>query len=1046
MKQKLVLLGLILLCYISGIAQSRPVTGIVTGADNKAIISATINVKGTKLATTTDGQGKFQLNVPAGSNTLVVSSVGYILKEVTVDAGTSNLDIVLVADNKQLGEVVVTALGIQRSAKSLTYSTQKVSNADLTTVKDANFINSLSGKVAGVTITKSSSGIGGSTRVIIRGNKSTRENQPLYVVDGIPLSNFSPGQPGDVYGQTLGYVGLDGGDGISNMNPDDIENISVLKGASAAALYGSAAANGVIMITTKKGKAGSVKIDFSTELTFDNRLMKAPLQFKYGQTTPATATTTGSADSWGAVVNAPNHVDPFFQTGVTSFNSLSLTGGTDKSQSYFSYSYLDNKGIISTSALNKHNFTFRNNYKFSERFSSDFSVLYINQTSKNRPVSGLYDNPLTGLYEFPRGLDFNQYKNNFEVYSPVRNFNIQNWWDLNSDKGFTGSENEQNPYWLLNRNTSKNTLNRVYSNISFTYKINNWINLQARGNVDKSLNDIDVKAYATTHPILVAKNGGYTLLKAVNTQLYGDLLLTGNRDLSKNLKLSATLGTSISDNKLDQTTFGTNTSGGDGLQVANIFVLPNIIPNNLSLTQSLVHKQMQALFATTQFNLGGKLYLDLTARNDWSSSFAFTDTKSKGYFYYSAGLTAVLSDMVKLPEPISFSKFRISYAKVGNDVAAYATYNPAFFTNFSNNQGVNKNNSGPYPGTNLKPEDNRSFEIGTEWRFLKDRIGFDFTYYKNNNFNQYLTLPAAAGSGLNTWYINGGNIQNTGVELSVNASPIKSKNITWTTAVNFATNKNKIISLSNDQLNVVRKFYNFTGIGNFMYASNAVVGGSWGDIYGYFFKRNVAGTIVVGADGAPLRGEDTSANPIVGDSKQKYLGNANPKYTLGWSNNFNIHQFSVSFLIDGRFGGKVMSETQAILDGIGASQATADMRNAGGVTIDAVKEDGSKWTGPIDAKIFYKAVGGPGGISEYYMYDATNIRLREFAVGYTLPIKTKSISSVKLSLIGRNLFFFSKKAPFDPETSMATSNSLQGIETFGIPSTRSMGVSLKVGF
>ncbi|MEO6583303.1 MAG: SusC/RagA family TonB-linked outer membrane protein, partial [Ferruginibacter sp.] len=652
----------------AGFASPKDViTGKVFDTNGNPVAGITVTVKGKNRGTSTNSSGVFSIEA-SKNDVLIFTSVGYSLKEVTVGDDT-NLTVQLIEENKQLNEVVVTALGIERKSKSLTYATQKLSNEDLTTVKDASFVNSLTGKIAGVNITKSASGIGGSTRVIIRGNKSTRENQPLYVVDGVPLANFSPAQPGDVYGQALGYVGLDGGDGIANINSDDIESVNVLKGASAAALYGSAAANGVILITTKKGKAGRVKIDVSSELTFDSRLYKTPLQFKYGQTTPATAVTTGSGDSWGSAVNAPNHVDPFFKTGVTSFNSLSLTGGSEKSQSYFSYGYLDNTGIIPTSSLDKHNFTFRNNYKFSDRFSTDFNVLYITQTSKNRPVSGLYDNPLTGLYEFPRGLDFDYYKNNYEVYSPVRNFNIQNWWDLNSDKGYTGSEVEQNPYWLLNRNTSKNKLDRIYSNLSATFKITDWLSLQARGNIDKSINNIDVQSYATTHPILTAKNGSYSLLKAVNTQLYGDLLLTGNKSLSDNLKLNATIGTSILDTKLDQASFGTTTSGGDGLQVANIFVLPNIMPNNLSISyggdhDGLRHKQVQAVFATGSLNWNDNIYVDLTARNDWSSTLAFTPTKNKGYFYYSGGLTAVLSDMFKMPEPISFSKIRISYARV----------------------------------------------------------------------------------------------------------------------------------------------------------------------------------------------------------------------------------------------------------------------------------------------------------------------------------------------------------------------------------------------
>lgn len=1026
------------------ISPNDVITGKVVDKDGNPVAGVTVAVKGKKKGTSTNSSGVFSIDAKKG-DVLIFTSVGYDLQEIIV-GDDNNIQVALVENNKQLNEVVVTALGIERKSKSLTYSTQKVSNAELTTVKDASFVNSLTGKIAGVTISKSSSGIGGSTRVIMRGNKSTRENQPLYVVDGIPLVNFSPAQPGDEWGQSgVGFVGLDGGDGVANLNPDDIESVNVLKGASAAALYGSSAANGVILITTKKGKAGKTKVDFSSEVTFDNPLYKQPLQFKYGQTATPSAGNPGSIDSWGGPVTATNNVNGFFQTGVTSFNSISLAGGTDKSQTYFSYSYTDNKGIIPTASIKKHNINIRQTTKFfNDRLTADANILFIHQDSHNRPVSGLYDNPLTGLYEFPRGLDFNKYKQ-YEVYSSVRNTNVQNWWDNNYDSSFTGSETEQNPYWLLNRSPSNNSLDRVFTNITLNFKINSWLNLQARGNVDKSFNDIDLESYATTSVVLTGKNGTYSLLKAVNTQLYGDLLLTGNKKITDKLGLTATIGTSINDGKSNQTTFGTN-AGTDGLQVPNIFELANIIPNNLSISQTIAHRQVQSLLGTAQLSLNDNLFLDLTGRNDWSSTFAYTPVQNKGYFYYSAGLTAVLSQMVHLPTVITFSKFRVSYAQVGNDVNTYVTNPPPFYINFSPTQSTTVNTKGPVPGTYLQPEDNRSFEAGTEWRFLNDRIGFDFTYYENNNYRQYLEIPAPPGSGLSTWYLNGGNIRNRGIELSVSATPVATKNINWTTTINYARNKNSIISLSNNQLKITSLSYPLTILGNLLYASNLAVGGSWGDIYGRFFQRDANGNIEIDANGAPIKGNDP--NNKVGGSDQKLLGNPNPKYTWGWNNNINIMKFSVSFLIDGKIGGKVMSVTNAVLDGFGDSKATADARDAGGVKLTNAIDTltGNKITTPLDAQTFYKTVGGRDGISEYYMYDATNVRLREFAVGYNFNIKTNWLKTLRLSVIGRNLFFITKKAPFDPDISMATNNGLQGTETFGIPSTRSIGFSLKAGF
>lgn len=1018
------------------------ITGKVSDQNGNPLAGVSITIKGKSRGVSSGTDGSFKIDANEG-DVLVFSYIGYDSKEITVGQDHS-ITISLTETQTQLTDVVVTtALGIQRQAKSLTYSVQKVNNADLTTVQDANFINNLTGRVAGVTISKSASGIGGSTRVILRGNKSTRENQPLYVIDGVPLVNYSPAQPNDEFGQSVGYVGLDGGDGISNLNPDDIENVTVLKGASAAALYGSSAANGVILITTKKGKAGVTKIDISSSLTFDNPLYKEPLQFKYGQTTPMSSTSPGSLESWGGIVNAKDYVNDFFQTGLTSFNSIALSGGTDKAQTYFSYSYTDNKGIVPTSTLKKHNINFRETAQFFDnRLTADFNVLFLNQNAHNRPASGTYDNPIGGLYSLPRGIDFYQYKN-FETFSTLRNMYVQNWWDANFDKGWMASADQQNPYWLLNRNPSQNTLNRVYSNLSFKFKINDWLNIQARGNIDKLYNDIDVKSYATTSPILTANNGGYTLMNAVNTQLYGDLLLSGAKDLSDNIGINATIGTSITDEKSNSNTFGTKT-GGPGLNIPNVFVLSNIQPNYLSISQNIVHRQVQSVFATASLNYKRFVYVDLSARNDWSSTFAFTPNVGKGYLYYAGGVNLILSEMTHLPSFISFGKLRVSYAKVGNDVNAYSTFPPNYYVNFDNTQPTSYNGAAPYPGTFLQPEDNRSFEAGLEFRFFNSKLGIDATYYQNNNYNQYLEVAAPNGSGYSTYFINGGNIRNQGVEVSIYATPIKSTTVTWNTSLNYALNKNKVVSLSNDQLKVGRTYYTLTGLGNLLYASDIVVGGSWGDIYGRFFQRDAYGNIVVDENGAPLKGTDP--NTQVGDQGQKYLGNPNPKYTLGWSNSFDIKHFTVSFLFDGRFGGKVMSVTQAILDKLGDTKATQDARDAGGVNIPAVYEDGTKFNGPLDAQLFYQTVGGQDGISEYYMYDATNVRLRELALAYNFPVKSNWMRSLRLTLIGRNLFFVTKKAPFDPEISMSTNNGLQGTETFSIPSTRSIGLSLNIGF
>lgn len=1022
-------------------ASFDPITGKVKAADGKPIAGVSVTVKGTSKGTSTNADGEFTIEANKG-DVLVFSSVGFQSLEVVVTSAAQS--ITLQETQSQLNEVVVTALGIQRKAKSLTYATQQLSGAELSTVKDANVINGLAGKAAGVQINRSASGVGGSARVVIRGNKSTRENQPLYVIDGIPMPNFSPEQPFDVWGQSsgAGSGGRDGGDGISNINPDDIESINVLKGASASALYGSQAANGAIIITTKKGKAGQSRIDFSSNFTLENVSVKPDLQYRYAQTTLPTATTTGTAESWGAKTSIPDHVKDFFETGKTWTNSISLSGGSPLAQSYFSYSNTYNEGIIPTSTFKRNTLDFRETLKLlNDKLTLDGSVGAVAQKAHNRPVSGIYNNPLTGLYMFPRGLDFNSFKNNYEYFSPTRNVYLQNWWNINNDKGFGGDDNQQNPYWSLYRNLREDKRQRGYGSLAARYQFAPSFSVQARGRFDKSYDEYELKSYAGTQSVLAASNGRYTLEKTFNTQLYGDVIATFERNLETDLSLVVNAGGSILDLKGNDRLFlDTDPNEGQGLEYANKFIVTNIRPTALVAQGNLDRKQTQSAFGSVQLGYKGNLYLDLTGRNDWSSSFAFTPTKSKGYFYYSAGVTAVLSQMARLPDVISFLKARVSYAKVGNDIPPYIS-NPAPYKLNTNNGAVQliKNTKVPLPGTDLKPEDNRSFEAGVDVRFWKDRIGVDFTWYRNNNYNQYLEIPAPLGSGFSRYYLNLGNIQNTGIESIVTIVPYTSKDLTWTSTFNLAANKNKIVELSDPSVPGADTSNAFvlTDFGVNMFASFIKEGGKWGDIYGNkIFVRDVKGNILVDADGTPK-----TTNAI------QFLGNPNPDFIIGWNNTINYKRLNLSFLIDGRFGGHVMSVTQAELDRRGVTETTAIARDNGGVVLpNAVTDNGQAYTNKIDAQKYYSAIGGRAGLGEAYMYDATNIRLREVALGYQIHLSTKAIKEMRVTLVGRNLFFFKKEAPFDSELSMSTGNGLQGVDVFGLPATRSMGLNLKLGF
>ncbi|WP_295118251.1 SusC/RagA family TonB-linked outer membrane protein [uncultured Chitinophaga sp.] len=1030
---------------LNAAAIEKEVRGTVRDAKGGGLPGVTVMVKNTNRGTQTNANGVYVLGAEVGE-VLLFRSVGFLNKEVVV--GSSDvIDVVLEENVKSLSEFVVTALGVQKKSKELTYATQQLNSDDLTKVRDANVINSLAGKAAGVTITRSASGIGGSSRVVLRGNKSTRENQPMYVIDGVPMANFTPAQPTDVWGQASGLTstsGRDGGDGISNINPDDIESINILKGASAAALYGSQASNGVIIITTKKGRAGKGRIDFFSDLTLEKPSVLPKLQYSYGQTEPQTATNTGSEGSWGAKVNAPDHVKDFFKTGTTWTNGISFSGGNEIAQTYFSYSNTTNKGIIPTSKFDRHTLNFRETLKLlNDKLSLDANITFLTQNSHNRPTSGLYYNPLTGLYVMPRGLDFDSYRDNFEYHSPLRNLSLQNWWNINEDKGWSGKDEQQNPYWTLYRDIRTDKRDRALSSLAVKYQLLDWLTVQGRGSFDKSFDEYQLKAYAGTQSVLAPARGRYTLEREYNTQLYADVLFTANKKFDL-FSVGGSLGSSITDVKAhDRILTDVNPYSTNGLNFPNQFSVANILSSSLDVVQGIERKQTQAVFGSAQLGYKDYLFVDLTGRNDWSSTLAFTPTANKGYFYYSAGITAVLSEMVKMPAFVSFAKVRASFAKVGNDIFPYAT-NPSAF-NYRISQGSKReevNPRGPYPSTYLEPEDNRSFEVGADLQLFDKRVMLDVTYYNNNNFRQYMEVPAPSGSAYTIFYLNLGQIRNTGVEAMLTLIPVRNKLITWTSNINFAQNKNEIVSLTNKDIPGAdeNNFFKITEFGVNMFGSFLKEGGAWGDFYtNKEVVRNEQGQLLVEDDGTYIKN----------NSAFRKLGNPNPTFTLGWNNTIDISDFSLSFLIDGRFGGKVMSITQATLDLYGVSAASADARDAGGITLPGnvvKKSDGKPFTGKVDAEKYYNAIAGRAGVGEFYVYDATSIRLRELALSYKLPIRSKVIRNASIGFIGRNLFFLKRDAPFDPETSMGTGNALQGIDVFGMPATRSFGASLKVGF
>ncbi len=987
------------------------VKGVVCDAQGEAIVGVNIIEKGTMNGVTTDRRGKFSLEVDL-HGTLIVSFVGYRTRIIPVE-GRTDFVITLEHDYILLDDVIVTALGLQKKESALSYAAIQVDKDELIRVKNPNMIVALMGKVAGMQVNRSSSGMGGAVKVVMRGNRSVAgNNQPLYVIDGVPMLNESSEQPYTAIGGTADAGNRDAGDGISNLNPEDIESISILKGAPAAALYGTQAANGVILITTKKGLAGKQEVAFTSSVAFDKAMMLPKLQNHYGM--------SDEIESWGERENITtgNPIPSFFRTGVTAIHSLSFMTGNERVQTYFSYANTMGKGILGKHELSKHNINFRETATFYEgRLKIDGNVNLLSQHVKNRPVpGGFYMNPLVGLYRFPRGMDITEYKEHFEE----RHLNVQNWHAPTEDF-------EQNPYWIQERITSRDQRTRAIVSLALNLKITNCFSVQARGNVDYVNDKFRQKYYASTAPALAGNNGRYIDSGNEQEQTYGDVIGTYKGKFS-DFSLDVSLGVSISRKKANELRYDSKTAS---LKFANVFNIANINMNTSAYISEQIDaiREMQSLFVTTQIGFRDYLFLDVSARNDWSSTLAYTSRESRGFFYPSIGVSCLMNRVLKLPEQVTSGKVRVAWSKVGNDIPLYIT-NPV--AHVLAGGGIQASDAASFE--EMKPEMSLSVEVGTEWKFFDSRLHIDFTYYQTHTKNQFFKLPAKDGDEYAYRYVNAGNIQNTGVELMIEGTPVEIKNFSWKTGINYAFNKNKVVRLHAELPVFQYGPYGFSS----SYAMKLKKGGSFGDIYGKAFKRDTDGKILYETDG-----ERQGLPMIEGDGNTVKVGNANPDFTLGWTNAFSWKGLELSLLVDGRYGGKVLSQTQADMDMYGVTKVTGDARDRGYVMLE-----GEKIT---NVKGFYKSiVGGRAGVTEYYMYDATNFRLRELALGYTFPKRwmeaTKFFRDVQLAFTARNLFFIYKEAPFDPDLILSTGNDNQAIEVYGMPTTRSMGFSLRVMF
>ncbi|WP_316837366.1 SusC/RagA family TonB-linked outer membrane protein [Pedobacter nutrimenti] len=1007
--------------------QKAPIKGKVLDDKGLPMPGVTVIIKGTKVATQTDANGNFTIEARE-TDVLVFNMIGFTTVEKMV--GTEkNINVTLQASTQDLNEVVVTALGVEKTSKSLSYNVQTIKSDELTTVKQTNFINSLSGKAAGVTISSSSSGVGGSAKVTLRGNRSVNgNNQPLYVIDGVPMLNANGSQPTDIYGSGVS----DGGDGISNLNPEDIASISILEGASASALYGSQAQNGVILITTKKGKVGKAEINFNSSYQSSQTAYRPKFQNTYGA---SNVVNKADLQSWGApITTSYDNLDQYFRNGNNFNNAINFSAGNQLAQTYLSYANTNASGITPTNKLSRHNLNLRETANFLDgKLTVDASLNYINQIINNKPPIGVYPSPLLSLYLFPRGIDITPYKDNY-YNTQLLGYDRQFWLTKNGDF------HQENPWWILNNEPNVTKRNRYLLTGSVKYTFSQWLNIQVRGNLDRTTDDNESKKYQGTDGNLnLLGNGTYSIGNSTQIQKYADAIANFKIPLnSEDFKIGGLIGTSITDNSSTGLSMGGNLLTPDYFVASNIVAQPSqtiaagatsTLPVLNPGSASKSHTQLQAAFANLDLAYKDWAFVTATFRQDWSSTLAFT---SKQYYNYpSVGLSLVLSQMTKLPDFISFAKVRSSYTEVGNTLPSYLTR----ILNSQNGQGslVFNTNSAEFA---LKPERTKTFETGADLRFLKDRLSLSFTYYKTNTVNQYFAYSPPASSLVGVAYYNAGKIQNTGYQFILGYDAIKNKEFSWNTSFNGSSNKNKILEVRDPNDNT--KFL-LTG-DTYGYSSVVRKGGSYGDIYAQTFAYDDQGRM-------KLEGTGTAASPYrpAKTSEPVYVGNPNPKFQAGWSNTINYKNFSLSLLVDGKFGGKVMSITQSYMDFMGVSEQSGQARDNGGVAVNAVNATGQPVT-TLDPKTYYATIGSRGAMAGAYMYSATVVRLREAALGYNLPIKNNTFKTIRLTLTGRNLFYFYKKAPYDPELTMSTGNGLSGVDAFNMPATRDIGLNLNVTF
>lgn len=1045
------------------LAQDLTVKGTITENSGEPLPGVSVLVKGTARGTVTDLDGKYSLNVSSGEDALIFSFVGYLSKEIVVGSQTT-LDIVMEIDDKELEEVVVTALGVEREQKALGYAVQEVEGEELTQARETNVVNSLSGKVAGVQVVNGASGVGSTSLITIRGESSLipGQNSPLFVVDGIPINNRT------VSNRSEGNLETDYGNGAQDINPDDIESINVLKGPNATALYGSRGANGVILITTKSGKGTSgFQVNVNQNVTFEEPLRIPKYQNSYGQGAGGqfefgdgfgAGINDNIDESWGPAFNgqsiiqhnsitssgvragdfalrprdaagnftdtatplpwtaSPNNIEDFFETGITTSTHVSLQGANDRGNFRTGYTNLQSEGILPNTDYNRENFSLSGSYKLSDKVKVSSSLNYVNSNSDNRANNSYGTENIMYLWVwFGRHIDMNTLRDYWQPgLENVQQFNYNyNWHD--------------NPYFTMFENTNAFDKDRLFGNVRVDFQLTDDLSLFVRSGMDLS-NEIRVgkRAFSTQR----FPRGQYREDDVYFMEQNTDFLLSYNKELNQDFQLGASVGGNLRVEENRYRRFSAN-----ALSVPGIYNFGNAA-EPLAKTQFDDQREVQSLYGFVNLSYKNVLFLDVTGRNDWSSTLP---DGNNSYFYPSVGASAIISDMFEFPSAISFAKVRAGWAVVGNDTDPYALRNTFSFNEpFGSFQRVSA--SSVLRNANLKPEETSSIELGADLRFFDGRLNLDVTYYNNTTKNQILTLPVSTTSGFNSRIINAGEIQNQGWEIMLGATPVKTRSgFMWNSSVNFTRNRGEVKELIDD-LDVYRIANNYVQV-------LAQVGGRVGDVYGTGFKQ-------VEDENSPFFGEviHNEDGFAVRDAELRNLGNYNPDFMVGWQNTFAYKNFSLGVLFDWREGGVVNSRTVLIGGTSGMMDFTAVGREEGIISEGGIQNADGTFR-PNDVRLSgrdYYWWRYNRGNEQVGMFDASFLKLREVKLSYNIPSALLSkvfIKSATFSIVGRNLALWTENPHFDPEVlSFNGGTIIPGVEDMATPTSRSMGFNLNLTF